>query len=73
MVGLALIGMVTSVLGELEERAYYLHILAVDENGRPVPVSPLIADTDEDAKRQRDADVRREARIHIKQRLITED
>jgi acyl-CoA hydrolase len=51
----------------------YLTMVAVDEHGRPVPVPPLIAETDEDAKRQRDADVRREARMEIKRRLTTDD
>jgi acyl-CoA hydrolase len=44
-------------------------MVAVDEHGRPVPVPPLIAETDEDIKRQQDADVRREERIRIRQRL----
>ena len=57
-------------LGEREQTTTaYLTMVAVDEHGRPVPVPPLIAETDEDVKRQRDADVRREERIRIRQRL----
>ena len=57
-------------LGEREQTTTaYLTMVAVDEHGRPVPVPPLIASTEEDIKRQRDADVRREERIRIRQRL----
>jgi acyl-CoA hydrolase len=57
-------------LGEREQTTTaYLTMVAVDEHGRPVPVPPLIAETEEDVKRQRDADVRREERIRIRQRL----
>ena len=59
-------------LGEREQTTTaYLTMVAVDEHGRPVPVPPLVAETDEDLKRQRDADARREARIEIKRRLST--
>jgi acyl-CoA hydrolase len=47
----------------------YLTMVAVDEHGRPVPVPPLKAETEEDARRQREADVRREERMRIKKRL----
>jgi acyl-CoA hydrolase len=47
----------------------YLTMVAVDEHGRPVPVPPLKAETEEDARRQREADVRREERMRIRKRL----
>ncbi|MDF1597253.1 MAG: hotdog domain-containing protein [Acidimicrobiia bacterium] len=50
----------------------YLTMVAVDERGRPVPVPPLIADTEDDVRRQRAADVRREERIRIRKRLEDE-
>lgn len=57
-------------LGEKEQTTTaYLTMVAVDGHGRPVPVPPLVAETEEDIKRQRDADVRREERIRIRQRL----
>lgn len=57
-------------LGEREQTTTaYLTMVAVDEHGRPVPVPPLIPKTEEDARRRREADVRREERMRIRKRL----
>ena len=59
-------------VGEREQTTTaYLTMVAVDEHGRPVPVPPLKAETEEDARRQREADVRREERMRIRKRLET--
>lgn len=50
----------------------YLTMVAVDEDGRPVRVPPLLVETDEQARRQREADVRRETRMRIKEQLQSE-
>ena len=60
-------------IGEPEQTTTaYLTMVAVDEHGRPVHVPSLTTETDEDARRQREADVRREERMRIKKRLETE-
>lgn len=59
-------------VGEREQTTTaYLTMVAVDEHGRPVPVPPLRAESEEDARRQREADVRREERMRIRKRLET--
>jgi uncharacterized protein (TIGR00369 family) len=41
----------------------YLVFVALDDEGNPRPVPPLIAETEEEQRRQREAKVRRESRI----------
>jgi len=41
----------------------YLVFVALDDEGKPRPVPPLIAETDEEHRRQREAKIRRETRI----------
>ena len=41
----------------------YLVFVALDDEGRPRPVPPLIAETEEERRRQREAKIRRETRI----------
>ena len=41
----------------------FLTYVALDKTGRPVEVAPLILETDEEKRRNRDAQVRREARL----------
>ncbi len=40
----------------------YLVFVAIDEEGRPRPVPPLVADSETEQRRQREAKLRREAR-----------
>jgi acyl-CoA hydrolase len=41
----------------------YLVFVAIDEQGKPRPIPPLLAETDEERQRQREARLRREARL----------
>jgi len=41
----------------------HLVFVAIDESGRPVPLPPLVAETDEERGRMRAAERRREARL----------
>jgi len=41
----------------------YLTMVAVDEHGKPIPVPPVIAESDEEARRQREAETRRRNRL----------
>jgi uncharacterized protein (TIGR00369 family) len=41
----------------------YLVFVAVDDDGRPRPVPPLVVETDDERRRQREARLRRERRI----------
>jgi acyl-CoA hydrolase len=41
----------------------YVVYVALDEAGRPAPVPPLLAETDEDRRRMEQARLRREARL----------
>ena len=41
----------------------YLTYVALDRNGRPVPVSPLMLETEEEVRRNREAKARRETRL----------
>ena len=47
----------------------YLVFVAIDEHGNPRPVPPLLAETDEQRRRQQEASLRREARL-AKKRAI---
>ena len=53
----------------------YLTFVAIDQNGRSIPVSPLVAETPEEQRRYEDAGHRRERRAqereHKKQRHAT--
>ena len=48
----------------------YLVFVAVDENMRPIEVPPLVAETDEERRRQAQAHIRREQRLLRKQALL---
>jgi acyl-CoA hydrolase len=41
----------------------YLTFVALDENGRPMPLPPLILQTDDEKRRNREAKARRRARL----------
>jgi len=47
----------------------YLVFVAVDADGRPRPVPPLIAESDDERRRQREAKLRRERRIDHKEAI----
>jgi acyl-CoA hydrolase len=47
----------------------YLVFVAIDDNGMPRPVPPLVAETEEEQQRQREAVLRREARLARKQAI----
>jgi uncharacterized protein (TIGR00369 family) len=47
----------------------YLVFVAVDEKGRPRPVPPLIAESEDERRRQREAKLRRERRIDHKEAI----
>jgi acyl-CoA hydrolase len=46
----------------------YLTFVAIDREGKPVPIPPLIIETDEDRRRNSDARARRESRLAEAQR-----
>lgn len=53
--------------GEIKHTAVaYLTLVALDEDGKPAAVPPLILETDEDRRRNRDAQKRREIRLREK-------
>jgi uncharacterized protein (TIGR00369 family) len=55
--------------GEVRHTASaYLTFVALDEEGRPTEVPPLIAETDDEKRRQCEAEVRREFRRDLKER-----
>ena len=45
----------------------YLVFVAVDDEGHPRPVPPLVVETDDEKRRQREAGLRRQARLAHKQ------
>jgi acyl-CoA hydrolase len=47
----------------------YLTMVAVDEDGRPTPVPPLLTESPEDARREREAQTRRDNRLAERQQL----
>jgi acyl-CoA hydrolase len=48
----------------------YLTMVAVDEDGRPVPVPKLIAETDEQRTREAEAQVRRRNRLQEREEIM---
>ena len=54
-----------TLTGEVRHTASaFLTYVALDKNGKPVEVPPLILETSEDKRRNREAKERREARLH---------
>jgi acyl-CoA hydrolase len=45
----------------------YLVFVAIDEDGKPRPVPPLVPESEAERRRQREAKLRREARMAHKQ------
>jgi uncharacterized protein (TIGR00369 family) len=57
------------ITGEVRHTASaYLTFVALDENGRPREVPPLMIETNEEVRRNREAKIRREARLAEKRR-----
>lgn len=50
----------------------YLTMVALDDHGRPVAVPPVSPDSEEEQRRQREAETRRQARIRLRQDLEQE-
>src|SRR5437763_9073689 len=48
----------------------YLTMVAVDANGQPLPVPPLVSETDEERAREADAQVRRRNRLHERDEIL---
>ena len=49
----------------------YLTMVAVDENGRPVPVPPLLTETEDEQRRQREAELRRANRLDERAQILS--
>jgi acyl-CoA hydrolase len=49
----------------------YLTMVAVDENGRPVPVPPLLTETEDEQRRQREAELRRANRLDERSQILS--
>jgi acyl-CoA hydrolase len=48
----------------------YLTFVAVDADGAPIPVAPLILESEEDRRKAEEARLRREARLDAKRKLM---
>ena len=55
----------------LHTSSAYLTFVAVDREGRPVPVPPVLAESDEERRRMADAERRRAVRLHHRQEKRT--
>jgi acyl-CoA hydrolase len=61
----------STLTGERKQTSLaYLTFVAIDEHGERVPVAPLLAETDEERRKAREAEARRAARLEAKQRLL---
>jgi acyl-CoA hydrolase len=52
--------------------AAYLTMVALDDEGRPTPVPPLQVETEDEGRRQREAELRRENRLAEREQIIAE-
>ena len=48
----------------------YLTMVAVDENGHPMPVPPLLAETEDEERRRREAELRRTNRLAERDQIL---
>ena len=48
----------------------YLTMVAVDDNGSPIPVPPLLADTETARRREREAELRRQNRLAEREQIL---
>jgi acyl-CoA hydrolase len=51
--------------------AAYLTMVALDDEGEPVPVPPLVAETEDERRRQREAELRRANRLAERDQILT--
>jgi acyl-CoA hydrolase len=49
----------------------YLTMVALDDEGKPVPVPPLIAESDDERRRRREAELRRANRLAERDQMLT--
>jgi acyl-CoA hydrolase len=50
----------------------YLTMVALDDQGKPTPVPPLVAQSDDERRRQREAELRRANRLAERDQILTE-
>ena len=50
----------------------YLTMVALDDDGKPVPVPRLVAETDDELRRRREAELRRANRLAERDQILTE-
>jgi acyl-CoA hydrolase len=50
----------------------YLTMVALDDEGRPVQVPPLVAESDDERRRQREAELRRANRLAERDQILTD-
>jgi acyl-CoA hydrolase len=50
----------------------YLTMVALDENGQPTPVPALVPETDDEMRRQREAELRRANRLAERDQLLSD-
>jgi acyl-CoA hydrolase len=51
----------------------YLTMVAVDEHGKPIPVPPLLAESEDEQRRGREAEVRRRNRLTEREEIMGRD
>jgi acyl-CoA hydrolase len=52
--------------------AAYLTMVALDDEGKPVRVPPLVAESEDERRRQREAELRRANRLAERDQILTE-
>jgi acyl-CoA hydrolase len=50
----------------------YLTMVAVDDEGSPTPVPPLVTESDTERRREREAELRRQNRLAEREQILTE-
>jgi acyl-CoA hydrolase len=50
----------------------YVTMVALDERGQPTPVPPALAESDDERRRQREAELRRQNRLAERDQILTE-
>ena len=50
----------------------YLTMVAVDDEGSPTPVPPLVTDSDTERRREREAELRRQNRLAEREQILTD-